>query len=124
MANPELPPGQGWMASSPLEVQFQNKFLVVSGLQWLIIVSSTSRPASPPARLGSASSVFSVLALTVVEGVVVVVVGVVVLLVVVVILAVVEGGSLLGSGVAERSSSQGGLGLGVVVEAGSLTHVK
>ena len=110
MANPELPPGQGWMARSPLEVQFQNKFRVVSGAQWLIIVSSTSRPSPPPTTTFDSVFSVSVLTLTVVDGVVVVVLGVgVVVLLLVVVVSVVEGGILLGSGVAERSSSQGGM---------------
>ena len=108
------------MASSPLEVQFQNRFRVVSGGQWAIIVSSTSR------SWGGVFSV-SILALTVVDGVVLLVVvgaGVVVLLLLLLVDCVVEGGGgLRGSGVAERSRSQGGMAWLVVDWASTESQV-
>ena len=108
------------MANSEEEVQFQNRFLVVTGGQWLIRVSSTRRSASlSPATLlicwlMSSLALSRWVSATVVDFMVtvmgvVVVVGVVVVAVVVVVVTVVVDGTLRGAGVAERSSSQGGM---------------
>ena len=108
------------MASSEAVVQFQNRFLVVTGGQWLIRVSSTRRSASlSPATslmcsLTSSTALSRRVSATVVDFMVtvmgvVVVEGVVVVAVVVVVVTVVVEGTLRGAGVAERSSSQGGM---------------
>merc|ERR1719192_186565 len=51
LAKPLLPPGHGWIARSPEEVQFQKRFLVVTGGQCSKSDSNTSRSVlSRPSR--------------------------------------------------------------------------
>merc|ERR1711899_682137 len=53
LAKPLLPPGHGWIARSPEDVQFQKRFLVVTGGQCSKSDSNTSRSVLSRPRTGS-----------------------------------------------------------------------